>query len=82
MKRDELMKDWARKAADALVGRRIVSVGYLDQSSCKEMMWDRSCIVLVLDSGTRLFPSADDEGNGPGALFTDLEHLPCIPVIG
>jgi hypothetical protein len=25
--------------------------------------------VLVLDDGTILYPSRDDEGNGPGALF-------------
>jgi hypothetical protein len=26
-------------------------------------------VVLVLDDGTRLYPSRDAEGNGPGALF-------------
>ena len=26
-------------------------------------------LVLVLDDGTKLYPSQDEEGNGPGALF-------------
>jgi len=26
-------------------------------------------VTLVLDDGTKLFPSRDPEGNGPGALF-------------
>jgi hypothetical protein len=29
----------------------------------------RAPLVLVLDSGTALYPSQDDEGNGPGCLF-------------
>ena len=26
-------------------------------------------IVIVFDCGTKLYPSCDDEGNGPGTLF-------------
>jgi hypothetical protein len=26
-------------------------------------------VAIVLDDGTKLFPSCDAEGNGPGALF-------------
>jgi hypothetical protein len=29
--------------------------------------------VLVLEDGTKLFPSKDPEGNGPGALFGSRE---------
>ena len=31
--------------------------------------WHGSAIVLELDNGLIIYPSADDEGNGPGALF-------------
>lgn len=29
--------------------------------------------VLVLDNGTKLFPAADHEGNGTGALFGETD---------
>jgi hypothetical protein len=36
--------------------------------------WDidlrfKTAPVLVLDDGSKIYPSADEEGNGPGALF-------------
>jgi hypothetical protein len=43
--------------------------------------WDKSGIVLMLDDGTYIYPSRDDEGNGAGALFTSHADLPVIPVI-
>ena len=55
----------------ALVGRRIVEVGAMSAREREGEGWppDESVPVLVLDSGTILFPSRDEEGNGPGALF-------------
>jgi hypothetical protein len=57
-----------------LVGRRIVAVqsladvdGLMAAFGWEET--DPSGPYLVLDDGTRLFPSRDEEGNGPGALF-------------
>lgn len=46
----------------ALIGRTITDVGYLvDQGD----VWP----CLVLDDGTQIVASRDDEGNGPGSLF-------------
>lgn len=81
MDKQKLLQQWSEKAAKLLVGRRIVAVSYLDDQTRSQMMWSQACIVITLDSGVHLFPSADDEGNGPGALFTDAPSLPCIPVI-
>jgi len=81
MQKQKLRTQWTRRAARLLAGRTIISVGYLDETSCREMSWDRSCLVLTLDNGLHLFPAADDEGNAPGAIFTDAEALPCLPVI-
>ena len=81
MDKQKLLKQWTDRAAKLLVGRTIVAVSYLGEKSCREMMWDRSCLVLTLDNGLHVFSSADDEGNGPGALYTDAAGLPCIPVI-
>lgn len=53
-------------------GRTITEVRRMTKAELDEQGWDdpwgRS-VVLVLDDGTRLFPSIDDEGNGPGTLF-------------
>ena len=51
-------------AQDLLVGRTIKAVGYLDMDG---QPWP--CVVL--DNGTTLTDSRDDEGNGPGSLFID-----------
>jgi hypothetical protein len=48
----------------------------------KGLYWFERGIVLELDDGTSIFPSRDDEGNGPGALFTNHDALPVVPVIG
>jgi hypothetical protein len=45
------------------------------------MDWDRRPIVIVFDNGTAIYPSADDEGNGPGALFTNLRGAEIFPVL-
>jgi hypothetical protein len=49
-----------------------------------EMMgWYNKCVVIVLDDGTLVYPSKDDEGNDAGALFyqkddTDDYVLPVL----
>ena len=55
----------------ALTGRRIVEVRTMSKRELEAEGWppDETVPVLVLDNGTLLFPSRDEEGNGPGALF-------------
>jgi hypothetical protein len=55
----------------ALVGRRIVEVRAMSTRELEAEGWpaDETAPVLVLDNGAILFPSRDEEGNGPGALF-------------
>jgi hypothetical protein len=57
-----------------LIGRRIVEVRAMTRAELDAQGWQvyphhAEPVVLVLDDGTRLFPSQDEEGNGPGALF-------------
>ena len=61
---------WTKEAQKHLVGRRITEVRYLSKAESDALGWngDRS-VVIVLDNGALFFPSSDDEGNGPGALF-------------
>lgn len=56
-----------------LVGQKIVSIGYLSKEECEEIGWDETCLYITLENGVSLFPSQDDEGNGPGAVFTTIE---------
>lgn len=72
---------WTGIAHDQLVGRRIIAVRYLSQEEATEMGWYQRPIVLILDDGNLIFPSQDDEGNDGGALFTNNETQPVIPVI-
>jgi len=54
---------WHKKAFALLQGQKIETILW--------KQWDEdntTGLVLVLDSGTALFISEDDEGNGPGAI--------------
>ena len=57
-----------------LIGRTIKSVRPMTVEEMESEGWDywhgsRTPPVIVLDNGDTIYPSADDEGNGPGALF-------------
>ena len=56
----------------SLVGRLIVEVRPMSREEVEAEGWDdhsTAAMVLLLDDGTILYPSRDEEGNGPGALF-------------
>jgi len=72
---------WAKIASDMLVGRKIVMVRYMSESERESMGWHTRPIVLQLDDGNMIYPSSDDEGNGAGAMFTNNEKQPVLPVI-
>lgn len=74
-------KRWTKIAQDMLVGRKITAVRYMTKKEADNSMWDARAIVLVLDDGNIIFPSQDDEGNGPGSLFTNNDKNPILPVI-
>jgi hypothetical protein len=78
---EELETRWTRAAADLLVGRKITAVHYMVRSDANEIGWEYRPIVLTLDNGVRLYPSSDEEGNGPGALFTTHQTIHTIPTI-
>lgn len=59
---------WLAKAAEVLCGRKIVNVRYMRESESEMLGWYSKSLVLTLDDGTLIFPSADDEGNDAGAI--------------
>lgn len=72
---------WATMAGDKLLNRRIEHVRYLTDEEAEGLGWYEKSLVIILDDGSYLFASQDDEGNGAGALFTSWEDLQTIPTI-
>lgn len=55
-----------------LIGRKIVNIINLSKKIIEAEGWQNSpypCIAILLDDGNIIYPSQDEEGNGPGALF-------------
>lgn len=52
-----------------LEGRKIVEVRPMTAKEVAREGWDSPATVLVLDDGSLLYASRDEEGNGSGALF-------------
>ena len=79
------MKDknnyWQDLVNKHLVGKYITKVQWLNPKDTKKLLgWDFQPCELHLNDGTIITPSADDEGNNAGALFTNIQELPCCPV--
>ena len=68
-----------KKAEEALVGRTIVSVGYMLQKEIDIMGWTKSPLIILLDNGDTIVPSMDEEGNEAGCYF--LSSKGTIPSI-
>ena len=56
-----------------LIGKNLVEIRSLTPEERDDLGWSVAeslhTVVLVLDDGTRLVPSADPEGNSGGTLF-------------
>lgn len=54
-----------------IIGQRIVGVRLLTKTEIYVEGWDgnEDAPALILENGTLLYPSRDEEGNGAGALF-------------
>ena len=62
-------KRWQATAEKHLLGRKITAVRWMTDRWQHDMGWDNAAAMLLLDDGTLLWPSSDDEGNTAGALF-------------
>ena len=74
-------QQWGDKATLLLVGKTIKRVRYLTEKEREGLGWSKRSLVLILDDGTYLWPSADDEGNNAGSFFTTDSNLLTIPTI-
>jgi hypothetical protein len=69
----------ATKSDDPLKGHEIVAVRPMTDDEAERNFWHhdrRRPVVLELDNGTLVYPSQDPEGNGPGALFGEVDGTP------
>ena len=66
--RANLKQTWIERARKLLAGRTIADVRWLTDAEAKRRGWRATCPVLILDDGTTLIPSVDDEGNQAGVL--------------
>lgn len=78
---NDMETHWTKVAKDQLLNRKIVAVRYLSESERSDLGWNYRPVVIQLDDGNLIFPSADDEGNDAGALFTNSEKQPVLPVL-
>lgn len=72
---------WRVLCSEKLIGQTIKWVRYLTDEEMESLGWYEKSLVIEFASGEFIFASADDEGNGAGALFTSWQDLPTIPVI-
>ncbi len=74
-------KVWSDKASKELRGKTIKEARYLTQKEVDKLGWYNSTLAIFFTDGSYIFPSADDEGNEAGALFTNIKGLETIPTI-
>lgn len=58
--------------SDGVVGEKIVGLRKMTKAEMRREGWEGTNeipMVIVLENGSLLYPSRDEEGNGPGSLF-------------
>ena len=65
---------WIEKAQSVLLNRKIIEVRYINEEEMETLGWYKRAVVFLLDDGTIVYPSQDDEGNNAGALFYQKEN--------
>ena len=66
-----LQNHWASKATQFLAGERVKDVSYDSEGAP----------VITFESGLELTAVSDEEGNGPGAIYTNDDRLTTIPSV-
>lgn len=78
---EEIIDYWLTNTKEHFIGKTITNVTMMSESGMEKLGWSDRCLIFHLNDGTSFCASADDEGNGPGALFTTSEQLPIVPVL-
>lgn len=78
---NQINKGWIENIKKALVGKKIVDITLMPKEEMELRLWGEPTPIFHLDDGNIFYPSTDDEGNGPGAIFTSIDGLEVIPVL-
>ena len=54
---------------DNCIGQKIKEIRLMTEQEHNAEGWDEPTTVIVLENEQQIYPSSDDEGNGPGTLF-------------
>ena len=81
MTENELALSWQKRIEKHLLGKSIIKIEYCSEELADEQGWHCQPIQILLDNGTWLTPTSDDEGNNGGAIHTNIKELPIVPVI-
>lgn len=81
LKTDKLTEKWIKNISNHLVGRTIKKIDYWSTEEADYLGWYTRPVVIELDNGTYLYPMSYDEGNNGGAIGTNIEELPILPVM-
>jgi hypothetical protein len=77
----DIIKKWEADIQPKLIGRKILGCRYMTEKEMEGLGWYSKALVITLEGNVKLFASQDDEGNGAGALFTNIRGLETIPTI-
>lgn len=72
---------WITFSTKLLLHKTIVAVRVMTDAEMHEHGWTRCAVMFRLNTGEWVYPSQDNEGNGPGALFTTSDTVPTIPTL-
>ncbi|HEX5106419.1 MAG TPA: hypothetical protein VFV87_21520 [Pirellulaceae bacterium] len=61
-------------AQQALVGRTVVRVRYMEPAEVEALGWFQRGVVLVFDDGTAAYTACDEEGNDAGVLMVQKKR--------
>ena len=61
-------------AQQALVGRTVVRVRYMQPAETEALGWFNRGVVLVFDDGTAAYTACDEEGNDAGVLMVQKKR--------
>ena len=70
---------WTQRVSDLLLNKTIVEVCFMTNKEMRDHDWNNRAVMFRLNTGEWVYPSRDDEGNGPGSLFTTHKQLSTIP---
>jgi hypothetical protein len=77
----EINTRWTKIAEKQLLNRTITSVRYMTDKEQLDMGWYKKSLIIELDNGLLIYPSADSEGNDAGVVFTTDKDNNTLPAL-